>query len=187
MEPYIQFFEWTENFKKMSVWGSQFINESKSVSIRLSTGDTHNITNRILNKDIPVWIKDIFPLEISHVQLFSAEPDAVGFIHKDGIDRKCAFNVPVQGCDDGIIQWFDNVFEEREINNDYTQIRLQKNRKDAEPLFSSKVSCPALLNTNLWHRVYHKDSIGWRHMLSIRFVDNPAYEDVGLMLKKLYR
>ena len=37
---------------------------------------------------------------------------------------------------------------------------------------------PTLIDTNEWHRVDNSDNLNWRHVLSVRFLNNPSYNSV---------
>ena len=121
------------------------------------------------------------PLPIEWVQVFCITKNSIGSVHKDGIDRQCAFNVPLVNCNKGLMQWFDAEFETVQIDNKYTKVRLLK--KDADqtsliPAFSTVVEKPSIVSTNNWHRV-HNVGNGERYMLSVRFKDNPTFEQVA--------
>lgn len=186
-------FEWNEDLKKIQSWGNQFIDEDAALKLYELSWDKHNIVKRIPKQEIPSWIKKILGENIAYVQLFSAEKNSIGFLHKDGFDRKCAFNVPVFGASEGYIEWYSGIDQEREYENDFTQIRLLKKDADINRLriiYRSKTSSPCLLDTDLWHRVNNKDNENWRHVLSFRFEDNPTFESLKtqlLNIKKLRR
>jgi len=186
-------FEWNEDFKKIQEWGRQFIDEVLAKTISEKTFDKHNIIKRIDKSEIPDWIRDLIGENIDYVQLFSAEKNSMGFLHKDGLDRKCAFNIPVSGSEEGYIEWYSGIDQERIFEDDFTKIRLlnfDANREKLKILFRSKTSVPCLLNTDLWHRVNNQSNEKWRHVLSFRFEDNPTFESMKtqlLSIKKLRR
>jgi hypothetical protein len=186
-------FEWNEDLKKIQEWGSQFINHDAALELYQITKDRHNIVARILKDEIPQWIKSIVGENIDYVQLFSAEKNSVGFLHKDGFNRRCAFNVPISGASQGYIEWYSGIDQEREYENDTTQIRLLEKDADITKLriiYRSKTSVPSLLDTDVWHRVDNRNNDNWRHVLSFRFEDNPTFESVRtqlLTVKKLRR
>lgn len=174
-------FSWTDDFKKLSIWGAQFINEQKSILKANIDGDKHNIVDRVIEKDLPDWIVKVFPLRLSHVQLFSIQPNSIGGIHKDGIDRYCALNIPVKNCDKGFMDWISGDIEERQIIGAFTQLRVVDNKTDLNKVLIEErmiLTNPTLVNTNVWHRVDNLDNNSWRHVLSIRFNDNPDYHSV---------
>lgn len=178
MNNYFQY-EWTNDFKKLQYWGRQFINLKVSMETYAKTGDTHNITHRINKEKIPDWIQKIFSIELSHIQLFSAQPQTLGYLHKDGIDRFCAFNIPVMGAEWGVIEWSDAEYDERKFEDSFTYIRLlNTNNNDVIVSDAAYNRYPMLLNTNKWHRVNNEKNNQWRHVLSFRFQNNPSFETV---------
>jgi hypothetical protein len=186
-------FEWNEEFRKIQQWAEQFINEEMAETISAKTFDKHNIIKRLDKSEIPEWINEVIGSNINYVQLFSAEKNSMGFLHKDGVDRKCAFNVPLSGADEGYIEWYSGIDKERLFEDDFTKIRLlnfDANREKLQILFRSKTSVPCLLNTDIWHRVNNQNNKNWRHVLSFRFEDNPTFESMKtqlLTVKKLRR
>jgi hypothetical protein len=178
-------YAWSDKFKNLSVWGVNLVNEHKAIEVSKITRERHNIVNRVLGKDLPQWIKDLFQVRISHVQLFSAEPGAVGSIHKDGSDRLCAFNIPIMNTNEGWMEWLDGPVEGRLLELDHTSIRLLKDRDESHKLSTTTkilLENPTLINTNEWHRVDNFKNTNWRHVLSVRFMDNPDYSSVKSIL-----
>ena len=181
-------YEWSDNLHRLQEWGSHLVNESKALEVSKLTRERHNIVNRVLGHELPQWIKDMFQVRISHVQLFSAEPGAVGSIHKDGSDRLCAFNVPIANTEQGIMEWLDGPVQGRLLELEHTSIRLLKDRSEAALLSSTAkilLEKPTLVNTNEWHRVNNLANGKWRHVLSIRFLDNPDYRSVKSVLDQV--
>lgn len=174
-------YEWTPEFQKLSEWGTHLINDKKALGIAQFTKEGHNIVNRVIDKDLPKWVIDLFNVPISHVQLFSAQPHAIGSVHMDGSDRLCAFNIPVQNTDQGVMEWLDGPVEGNLLELAHTSIRLLKNKKDGLKMGTSAqiiLDSPTLVNTNVWHRVDNSANSRWRHVLSIRFLNNPSYQEV---------
>jgi len=182
-------YPWSSEFKQLSEWAAQLINEHKARELSKITYEKHNIVNRVIDKDLPDWIKNMFGVPISHVQLFSAEPMAIGSIHKDGIDRCCAFNLPVKNADKGNMEWLSGDVIEQKIELKHTSIRLLADRAqqksmniDARLLLEN----PTLINTDHWHRVDNSANQQWRHVLSIRFLNNPSYQEVKKILDQTF-
>lgn len=186
-------FEWNDDLKRIQEWGCQFINEDAALALYQTSKDRHNITVRVAKDGIPSWIQKTIGDNIDYVQLFSAEKNSIGFLHKDGFNRRCAFNIPISGCAYGYIEWYSGIDQQREYHNDITQIRLLE--KDAHTnnlrlIFRSKTSSPCLLDTDVWHRVNNQSNENWRHVLSFRFEKNPDIEFVKnqlLHVKQLRR
>lgn len=121
------------------------------------------------------------PLPIEWIQVFCITKDSIGSIHKDGIDRQCALNVPLVNCDKGLMQWFDTEYETVQIDNKYTKVRLLKKDVDQTTLtaaFSTVVDKSSIVSTNNWHRIQNVGNEE-RYMLSVRFKYNPTFEQVA--------
>ena len=184
--------EWTDTLRKCAEFGTQFVNDQACYENSIKVKDSHTIIKRLVGSDIPQWIKDYFNFEIQVLQIFAINPRSVGLIHKDGIDRHCAVNITIKNCDRGFMQWFTpEEFSEFFIGNDYTTIRItneeiNKGKKiDIPTLHSTLLTSPAIVNTDVWHRVDNRDSNNCRWVLSLRFKNNPSFEYLsnGLMLK----
>lgn len=178
-------YQWTPAFRELSQWGKNLIDEHKAQGLSKITTEKHNIVNRVIDKDLPAWIKDIFKVPVSHVQLFSAEPIAIGSIHKDGLDRLCAFNIPVSNADVGWTEWLEGPSIEKKISLKHTSIRLLQDRRQANLMTVAArmlLEQPTLINTNEWHRVDNSANHNWRHVLSVRFLNNPSYDSVKEIL-----
>jgi hypothetical protein len=182
-------YNWSPEFKKLSQWAEALINEDKARELFKITRDRHNIVNRVVDKDLPDWIKNMFGVPISHVQLFSAEPTAIGVVHKDGLDRFCAFNIPVKNADKGTIEWLSGNVIERKVEIKHTSIRLLEDRTQQKDMTADAIILlenPTLINTDHWHRVNNSSNYRWRHVLSIRFLNNPSYQEVKQILDKTF-
>ena len=181
----IKTFEWTDTLRKCAEFGNQFVDDQLCYENSIKIKDSHTIIKRLTGSDIPTWIRDYFNCEIQVLQIFAINPKSVGLIHKDGIDRACAFNIPIKNCHQGFMQWFEpNAFSEFFIGNDYTTIRItneeiNKGEKiDIPPLHSTLLTLPSVVNTDMWHRVDNRDNNNARWVLSIRFKHNPSFDAV---------
>ena len=182
-------YQWNPDFKKLSQWAEALINEDKARELSKITYEKHNIVNRVIDRDLPDWIKNMFGVPISHVQLFSAEPMAIGSVHKDGLDRFCAFNIPVKNADKGTMEWLSGDVVERKIELKHTSIRLLADRiqqKDMTADVRILLENPTLINTDHWHRVDNSLNNRWRHVLSVRFLNNPSYQEVKQILDQTF-
>lgn len=178
-------YQWNDFFNEVSKFGLSFVDNDRCIKSSKLRGDTHTIIHRLIKDEIPQWIRNSIPEEIIVLQIFAIEPNTVGLIHKDGVDRLCAFNVPVLNCDDGTMDWFDDKeYSIYSIENSYTTIRVSDEQKkegkkyETIPLYSTLIDTPALVNTNVWHRVDNRGHNNFRWMLSLRFKNNPLYEQV---------
>jgi len=178
-------YQWSDFFNKIQQYGLALVDNQKCIESSKLRGDTHTIIHRFIKDEIPQWIRDEIPANIIVLQIFAIEPNTVGLIHKDGVDRLCAFNVPILNCDQGTMDWFNNnEYSSYPVGNAYTTIRVsneqirQGKSFETNPMYSTLVDVPTLLNTNQWHRVDNRNSDKFRWMLSLRFVDNPSYNTV---------
>lgn len=171
-------------FDDLSAFGLSNLNSSKVDEIIKKVGDTHVISHRSLGSPVD------FPLDVDWIQVFCIKAHTIGMIHKDGLDRQCALNIPLVACEQGEMQWFTQNLEELKIDNSYTKVRILREeihgeRLPLEPTFSTLVNGPAIVSTNNWHRVYNSNNPSDRYMLSIRFKNNPTFEEVVESWKRL--
>lgn len=178
-------YHWLDFFDAIRKFGLDFVDNQKCVESSKLRGDTHTIIHRLIKDEIPQWIRNEIPEDIIVLQIFAIEPNTVGLIHKDGVDRLCAFNVPILNCDQGTMDWFDDSeYSIYSVENSYTTIRVsdeqikQGKSFETKPMLSALVDTPSLVNTNVWHRVDNRSSNKFRWMLSLRFKNNPTYEEV---------
>lgn len=181
---------WNNFYKKLQNFGKTFINEENAINLSKIVGDYHTIHSRLLNNEIPDWIQHAFPIQLEVLQIFAMMPNSIGMIHKDGLARKCALNVPLTGYTEGYMQWFDKEFNEHLVNTEYSQVRLTKNevgqkiyRMDETPTVSVHINAPTLLNTDVWHRIDNSQNKNFRWILSLRFSCNPGFTNVANVLK----
>jgi hypothetical protein len=162
----------------MKELGLKHINVDRAQQLERDTGDWHTIIHREM-VDFPDWMLRGLPLRPLLYQVFAISPESTGMIHKDGIDRKAALNIPLSGCSSGWMEWFDDVFNELKIDVPYTKVRLttvEKNyipyRSDTRPKERIIVDHPHLVDTDTWHRVDNRGNTEYRFMFSVRFHGN---------------
>ena len=185
MNTLIKEYNWTDSYEAMRDHYVSFVNNEHCIASSKKHKDSHTIIHRFHGDVIPIWIRDIFKQEIFIIQIFAAEPNSVGYIHKDGVDRQSAFNIPLENCEAGTMDWFsEDQLTTLQIVNDYTSIRItneqveQGKSFDPRPLYSATVNVPCLVNTNVWHRVDNRNNDKFRWMISLRFKDNLAFEEM---------
>ena len=178
-------YSWNTFFEEVKNFGSSFIDNNKCIENSKLRGDTHTIIYRLIGSEIPRWIQSAIPENIIVLQIFAIEPNSAGLIHKDGVDRLCAFNIPILNCDQGTMDWFDSDdYSMYSVENPYTTIRItneqltQGKKLETTPIHSTLITLPSLVNTNEWHRVDNRNSPNFRWMLSLRFKNNPMYTTV---------
>ena len=170
--------EWNDFFKRLQEYGNTLVNEKRALVLAILARDSHTIIHRIIS-DFPAWIYDEFPIKISVIQIFAILPESIGSTHKDGLNRKSAFNIPLIGADLGYMDWFDLDIVERKIDTKYTQVRLTDHDKiDYSPICRVRIDKPSLVNTDVWHRVDNSDNKNFRYMLSVRFESNPSFSEL---------
>lgn len=180
--------EWNDFFLQLKDYGIQFINQNRAQTLAEKTGDGHSIIYRQID-NFPDWMINGLKMKPLVFQIFAITPESTGMVHRDGIDRKCALNIPLLNCDQGYMDWFDDIFEEFKIITDYTNVRLttiEKNhesfRVTSDPMHRCLIEVPSIVNTDVWHRVDNQLNKNYRYVMSIRFVGNPNFE----IVHKLY-
>jgi hypothetical protein len=176
--------EWNDFFKKLQDYGNTFINENRASILSQFAGDSHTIIHRSVS-DFPAWLIEGFPIKVLVLQIFAILPESVGMTHKDGLERKSAFNIPLNGAELGHMDWFNLDIKERKIDTKYTQIRLTENEKNHNsyritdvPTYSVIIDKPSLVNTDVWHRIDNRDNKNFRYTISIRFKGNPSFSEL---------
>jgi hypothetical protein len=83
------------------------------------------------------------------------------------------------------MDWFENIFDEFKVVSGYTNVRLttvEKNhslfRIEDAPAHRCLIETPSIVNTDVWHRIDNKLNKNYRYVMSIRFADNPNFEDI---------
>jgi hypothetical protein len=176
----------TESFIDLHNYGLENLNTEKVNDLVVMAKEHHVIPFRVMPTNMPVFN---LPLPIAWVQIFCIKAGKVGKIHKDGIDRQCALNIPLLNCNMGHMQWFDNDYDMVTIDETYTKVRLIRDelntvgtiRPNEIATFSTLVTCPSIVFTNQWHRMDNTVSLDDRYMLSVRFKNNPSFDDVAAL------
>jgi hypothetical protein len=179
---------WTNFYYKLMLYGREFIDNSAVDLMCNNISDNHGILYRAMGQEIPSWINDDLKIKPEILQIFAAMPDKCGRIHMDGLDRRCALNIPVKGCSMGQMQWFDNNYTVVTIDNKYTKVRITNeegpiSRLDDTPVFGCLLTAPSVVNTDVWHRVDNRQNTDYRYVLSLRFTGNPSMDE---LLKNLH-
>ncbi len=169
--------EWNLFLLELKEFGTGFIDNDLVDKIAARTGNGHTIIHRQVGANIPEWIHAGLKCKPFILQVFASQPHSVGTVHKDGLERKSTLNIPICNCIDGQTEWFEDVYKEIKISNEYTQIRLIDGVFDSEPALAVNINEPCILNTDVWHRVNNINE-HYRYVLSIRFADNPSYADL---------
>src|SRR6185436_9651299 len=95
--------QWNDFFRKIQTYGNTFINQTAVDELAEKIRDGHMVLHRVIERDIPNWIKDEFKLPIEFLQVFASNPGSIGRTHKDGIARKGSLNIPLLNTDHGYV------------------------------------------------------------------------------------
>lgn len=142
-----------------------------------------------INNMLP--FKDVTPLKLGRFWIFNTYPDGGAGIHKDGYDNRISINIPLQILDDKCITgWYDDKqFKDWPVSSNSTEHItgittrniLRDWRKAAEyPQVKTLVAKPdeaVLLNVNIYHTFWNKDSTNNRKILTLRLINNDIYFD----------
>jgi len=126
------------------------------------------------------------------VAIFSTPPGAASGIHKDGVDTRVSFNIPIEILDNHCLtRWFDD--------SSFTDIPLTKMPYSRHvmgflnPMYNKVIPVKEMIaqpnemilfNTDIFHSWDNKDSKNFRKILTLR-IHNPKdlkFEDVSKML-----
>lgn len=101
-------------------------------------------------------------------------------IHIDNIPpRHCALNFPIAKCEDVPIIWYRGEGEKV----DYQMPRYVVDISITEPGTVEEIdrvtlTVPTLINTSIWHSVDNSNNTHDRVIFSLRFANNPTFDDV---------
>lgn len=130
------------------------------------------------------FVASIRPLAtFSHIQMFVTRPHYVGAWHLDGVDRKAAINIPLFGCDCGGIEWTDTVFESQLIQGKLTSYHEPRATENAVVSDSNLLTHMTVVRTDIWHRINNTANPAHRITASLRFKDNPTFDQLRSELK----
>lgn len=182
----IHMLDWNDWFRELQQYGLLFEDDEAASIAASATPDTHIVFKRRTGNEIHDWIKAGTRFEIEHIQVFCILKDSCGMIHVDGIDRKCALNIPLRDCHLGVMEWYPNSGLTAKVyrgpNTISTvakeELALYPGRWPHHGESSTVVNRPAVVRTNVWHRVDNRGNPQHRYMLSLRFKSNPTFEEL---------
>ena len=154
--------------------------------------DTASKINEMLpfNKEIALQLKRFW--------IFTTYPDGGSGIHKDSSNHRMSINIPLQILDDKCTTtlYSDEIFKDTKISNTFDTeqqgIRTRNVLQDWHvpsdyPIlktFTARADEAVLLNTEIWHNFWNKDSTNTRKILTMRVKDpgNFYFDDAKKVL-----
>jgi hypothetical protein len=150
----------------------------KKIDTRIYKAYIHHNFNKELAQQVlsmlPMAL--LFDFKQDRVAIFETPPGQKNGIHKDGIDTKVSFNIPIQILDSNCLtSWFSD--EELSDCDTLDPDALPYARKPKE--FSKRIRTPSktlivkpnefiLFNTDIWHRWDNSKSTNVRKILTLR-------------------
>jgi hypothetical protein len=198
LQKLVKSYPWNDAFNKIKNFGLGLVDNKKSFMTSRWQGDSHSFVYTFTEGNIPDWLRSSIPCDLKLVRIFAIEPRSVGIIHKDGIDTLCAFNIPIVNTDNSTMDWFDpSEYSELLVNvsnnnNKINNLRVTKEQllinKEVEttPYFSKIIEFPSLVNVNEFHRINNRNSDNYRWVLSLRFANNPTFNNVEKMFDETF-
>lgn len=182
-------YDWNDFYYELQEYGRSFVNDERANLQAVNSLDTHLVFDRVQGQYLPAFIqRNLGWLPIQHLQIFCIIADTLGRIHMDGYDRKCALNIPIRDCGKSIMEWYDSPFTVHVHTDNRTVVRVISQETDYERwptpgVVRTVIERPTLVNTDVWHRIDNRDNPNHRYVLSLRFKDNPTFEDVHAHLQ----
>jgi len=155
----------------------------KETNIKVYEAYIHHNFNKELAQQVISMLpmSSMFDFKQNRVAIFETPPGQPrNGIHKDGVDTKVSFNIPIQILDsECVTSWFSD--EELSDCDTLDPGALPYTRRPKE--FSKRLRTPAktlivkpnefiLFNTDIWHRWDNSKSINSRKILTLRLNDN---------------
>jgi len=154
----------------------------KEIDTRIYNAYIHHNFNKELAQQVLSMLPmtSVFNFKQHRVAIFETPPGQKNGIHKDGINTKVSFNIPIQILDsDCVTSWFTD--EELSDCSTLDPAALPYARKPKE--FSKRLRTPAktlivkpnefiLFNTNIWHQWDNSNSTNSRKVLTLRLNDH---------------
>lgn len=176
MNRYITTFPWDSNFLKLAEFGRNQVNPAETEEHWERTQEAHLVVGHWAQEDPPEDVE--LPLKLDRILMSCLRANSVGKIHRDGLDRYCALNIPIANCDSGMMQWFESNHEVNIQQYNKTTVRAIHNDTFDPALpsvFQALITQPTLVNTDVWHRIDNSQNNFDRYILTLRFKNNPPY------------
>lgn len=139
----------------------------------------HRVSHRFWPADLPESLRSYRDQPLYCLQLFTIGAGITGQIHKDGIGRLAAVNIPFSGCETATMDWFSDDWPLEQIPATGSVTRIPS-VQTINPVPTSQVILtePTLVNTDEWHRIDNSGGVTDRKVISIRLYPNPTFEEL---------
>lgn len=187
---YLTSLPWNDFFLKLKTLGEMIVDKQENPSLdkarHISPFFARSGTKQFLSE-----IENSSVIPIEYTIAFRTKPNCLSNIHKDG-SRSCiryaGLNIPLFE-PQGVMEWFspdlspeiDRIEQKYNSNCRITEDEVAgvDRLKTYSPSYTSEVmDSPAIVNTNDWHRINNLGLTKPRWVLSVRFKNNPSYQDL---------
>jgi len=171
-------FQWSHLFDEIKKFSLQYIKDESSFG-------NHTV---VAWPELPDSIVALLPIRPDLLQVFRVRPNVAGGIHKDGVGRLCALNVPLSGSDGSIFQWYADspeIVENFIPTAPARRLAIYSEHGLPMPIVETQTELPTLVNNNSWHRVNNVANSEFRWTASVRFNGNPTFANVNAALLKM--
>jgi hypothetical protein len=130
---------------------------------------------------------------IPHSKVFITPPGTgCSWIHKDGIDRKCAINVLVDCNPSDWVRWYNDVPGGKIIqpngpnfaSRDLTNIKFPETIVPDEEVTNQSPGDCYLINTDVFH-FFRNNGSNYRLLIQTKFESNPSIEEVYARIQEV--
>ena len=188
MNEYITEFEWNDNLRALAAYGKSLIDPATTEASYKDRFENHLVVFNREESDPPEGIT--LPLKLDRLLLSCLRANSVGKIHKDGLNRNCALNIPVSNTEIGNMQWFSDEFKINVEQYSKTVVRSIEEDEFSTTVpvaYEQTILKPSLVNTNIWHRIDNSQNTEDRYILTLRFNGNPSYKIMKTLLTSWLR
>jgi len=154
-----------------------------------------------INHDVAVQFhKLLFPENfnndefiVDHSKVFISPPGTgCRWIHKDGVDKKCAINVLVECNPTDWVRWYNDIPEGKITqptgtniaSRDLTNIRFPETITPDDEVTNQQPGDCYLINTDVFHFFRNKGS-NYRLLIQTKFSPNPSIEEVYARIQEV--
>lgn len=182
--------KWSPLFLSLVEFAKQYISDDASRAASEILNDGHNTL-----MDVPrakFKVAAFLPIPVEAMLVLSSLPHSIGRIHKDGLDRKAALNIPILNTANSWVEWPEPEQYDKKplvsVKKGYANIRRPEGEAGTERdmprmLDRLEVLTPCLIDTDTWHRVNNQANDSFRYLMTIRFKDNPSFDELDQALR----